>query len=88
MASYSRLTFTAKDLISGIFKILKGIEPKAMNVNPNIKEDLERVKKIIEKEETIAQIKDEDLQKYKAVIDEIMNKKIDTTKIDTSKFRD
>lgn len=86
MASHPRLTFTAKQLIVGIFKILHTIEPKAMHANPNIREDLKKVEESMSNERTINQINERDLLKYKSIVEEITSNKIDTSKIDTSVF--
>jgi hypothetical protein len=88
VASHPRFTFTAKQLIAGIFKILHTIEPKAMQANPNIREDLKKVEESISNEKTMNQINERDLLRYKSIVEEITSNKIDTSKIDTSVFDD
>lgn len=87
MASYNRFTFTAEQLFAGIFRILHAIEQKTMQSNPNIQKELQRIEESIINQATLSQIQDEDLQHYKEIVAEIVDNKVDTTKINTSKFR-
>jgi len=88
VASHSNSNFTAKRLFAGIFKILHSIESKAMQNNPKIREDLKKIEASINNPKTFEKIKVQDLQEYKSIVEEILGKKIDTTRINTSDFED
>lgn len=84
--SHSNSQFILKRLVNGIFQILHAIEPKAMQVNPEIYEDLDRVETSINNDTTLEQIEEEELEKYYSLVEEILDIKRDICEIDTSNF--